>query len=314
MRAACQKMVYELAKQDGRIFFVGSDLGSGTLDEFRKEMPNQFLMEGVSEANIIGLSAGLALEGKVPYVNTIATFNTRRCYEQIALDLCLHNLPVRVIGQGAGLVYAPLGPTHHAIEDIAIMRALPNMTVVAPSDADEMRRLMPQTVDWPGPIYVRVAKGGDPVVSTEAHQFKIGVPITMRTGKDVLIITTGITLQIGLEAARRLEDSGINAGVMHVHTIKPLAAEQIRSAASEVRAVIAIEEHTVIGGLGSAIAETLAESGIRPLPLFRRIGIPDTFAHEYGSQASIMDHMGISADGLVSVAVGMLQNRSAAVR
>jgi transketolase len=307
-------MIYELAKKDARIFFVGSDLGSGTLDEFRKEMPDRFLMEGVSEANMIGLSAGLALEGKIPYVNTIATFNTRRCYEQIALDLCLHNLPVRVIGQGAGLVYAPLGPTHHAIEDIAIMRALPNMTVVAPADADEMRRLMPQTVDWPGPIYVRVAKGGDPVVSSDAHQFKIGVPIMMRSGKDVLIITTGITLQIGLEAAKRLEDSGISAGVMHVHTVKPLATEQIRAAVSEARAVITIEEHTVIGGLGSAVAETLVESGIRPLPPFRRIGIPDTFAHEYGSQASIMDHMGISADGVVSTALGLLEKRSVAVR
>lgn len=312
MRQACQRMIYELAKNDARIFFVGSDLGSGTLDEFRKEMPGQFLMEGVSEANIIGLSAGLALEGKVPYVNTIATFNTRRCYEQIALDLCLHNLPVRVIGQGAGLVYAPLGPTHHAIEDIAIMRALPNMTVVAPADADEMRRLMPQTVDWPGPVYIRVAKGGDPIVSSNAAVFKIGQPIRMRAGKDALILTTGITLQVALEAAKALEDFGISAGIMHIHTPKPLGVEEIRAAASEARAIVTIEEHTVIGGLGSAVAECLLESGIRPLPPFRRIGIPDVFAHEYGSQASLMEHMGISAPSLISTVRDLLEGNGRA--
>ena len=135
MRQACQQSVYELAKQDERIFFVGSDLGVGVLDNFKNEMPDRFLMEGISEGNVIGLSAGLAIEGKIPYVNTIATFITRRCYEQIAVDLCLHNLKVRLIGQGAGLVYAPLGPTHEAIEDIAIMRALPNMTIIAPQVA-----------------------------------------------------------------------------------------------------------------------------------------------------------------------------------
>ena len=157
--------VYELAKIDQRIFFIGSDLGVNTLNEFRVNIPERFIMEGISEANIVGLAAGLALDGKIPFVNTIATFLTRRAYEQICVDICLHNLPVRLIGNGGGLVYAPLGPTHMATEDIAIMRALPNMTVLSPCDANEMRALLEQSIEWPGPIYIRVAKGGDPVIS-----------------------------------------------------------------------------------------------------------------------------------------------------
>ena len=165
MRKTCLDMVYELAKKDERVFFIGSDLGVGTLNSFKREMPTRFFMEGVSEANMIGMAAGLAMEGKIVYVNTIATFLTRRCFEQIVLDLCLHDVNVRLIGNGGGLVYAPLGPTHLAIEDIALFRALPNMTIVAPADADEMRRLMPLTVDHKGPLYIRLAKGNDPIVT-----------------------------------------------------------------------------------------------------------------------------------------------------
>src|SRR6266705_2239124 len=142
MRKTSLDMVYELARKDKRVFFIGSDLGIGTLKQFKEEMPERFFMEGVSEANIVGMAAGLALEGKIVYINTIATFLTRRCFEQVALDLCLHKANVRLIANGGGVVYAPLGPTHEAIEDIAIFRALPNMTIIAPGDANEMRRFM----------------------------------------------------------------------------------------------------------------------------------------------------------------------------
>src|ERR1700691_244354 len=174
MRATCQNMVYDLAKRDKRVIFIGSDLSPGLLADMKKEMPERWYMEGITEANVIGMAAGLAMEGYIPYVNTIATFITRRCYEQVAVDVCLHNLPVRLIGNGGGLVYAPLGPTHLAIEDIAIMRALPNMTVVTVCDADEMERFMDQTLDWPGPIYIRLAKGYDPIVSRAELGFEIG--------------------------------------------------------------------------------------------------------------------------------------------
>src|ERR1700692_2301154 len=188
MRQNCLNMVYDLAKRDKRVLFIGSDLSPGLLGDMKKEMPERWYMEGITEANVIGMAAGFAMEGYVPYVNTIATFITRRCYEQVAVDLCLHDLPVRLIGNGGGFVYAPLGPTHQAIEDIAIMRALPNMTVVCPADADEAARLMEQTLDWPGPIYVRLAKGGDAIVSTADHGFQIGRAITMRAPGDVLMV------------------------------------------------------------------------------------------------------------------------------
>src|SRR3989338_6946333 len=163
MRSTCLNMVYELAKKDPRVIFVGSDLGVGTLKKFKDEMPERYFMEGVNEAFIIGMTAGLALEGKIPYFNTIGTFISRRCFEQVVLDLCLHNANVRLIGSGGGLVYAPLGPTHQAIEDIGILRAIPNMTIVAPADAKEMRNFMLTTLEHNGPIYIRLAKGNEPI-------------------------------------------------------------------------------------------------------------------------------------------------------
>src|ERR1700679_2970034 len=196
MRATCQNMVYDLAKRDKRVIFIGADLSPGLLADMKKEMPERWYMEGVTEANVVGMAAGLAMEGYVPYVNTIATFITRRCYEQVAIDLCLHDLPVRLIGNGGGLVYAPLGPTHLAIEDIAIMRALPNMTVVSVCDADEMKRFMDQTLDWPGPIYIRLAKGYAPIVSRAELGFTIGKAIAMREAAGgrhrALLVATGV--------------------------------------------------------------------------------------------------------------------------
>lgn len=301
MRKTCLDMVYELAKRDERVFFLGSDLGFGTLKDFREEIPDRFLMEGIGEANIIGMAAGLAMEGKIPYVNTIATFITRRCFEQIALDLCLHNLDVRLIGNGGGMVYAPLGPTHLATEDIAILRALPNMTIVAPADADEMRRLMPLTVDHRGPLYIRLAKGYDPIVTTDDVPFEIGRAIPVREGTDALIVTTGITLRIGLEAAERLSNQRVEASVLHVHTIKPLDVESILEYAARARAVVTVEEHTLIGGLGSAVAEILAETDFSSPKHFKRIGIPDVFPDEYGSQASLMERYSISTEEVTSV-------------
>ena len=185
--------------------FIGSDLSPNLLGEMKKEFPPRYYMEGIAEANIIGMAAGMAMDGFIPYVNTIATFITRRCYEQVAVDLCLHDLPVRLIGNGGGYVYAPLGPTHQAIEDIAIMRALPHMTVTAVCDAEEMTRLMDATLDWPHPIYIRLGKGGDPVISKPERGFAIGKAIDMIDGEtgrvDVLLVTTGVATTQALKAA-----------------------------------------------------------------------------------------------------------------
>ena len=300
MRKTSLDAVYELAKRDRRVVFIGSDLGIGTLKQFKAEMPERFFMEGVSEAHLVTMAAGLALEGKVVYINTIATFLTRRCYEQVCLDLSLHHTNVRLIGSGGGVVYAPLGPTHQAIEDIAIFRTLPRMTIVAPCDAEEMKRLMPQTLDWDGPMYIRLGKGGDAVVSRPELGFQIGKALLVREGSDALIVTTGITLQPTLAAAAQLEQSGISAGVLHMHTVKPFDTEALLAQAARVPAILSIEEHTIIGGLGSAVAETLAEANFSTPKRFKRIGIPDVFPDKYGSQATLLARYGITAEGAVA--------------
>ena len=300
MRKTCLDMVYRLAKEDERIFFIGSDLGYGTLKEFKNEMPDRFFMEGVSEAHVIGMASGLALEGKIPYVNTIATFLTRRCFEQIVLDMCLHNVNVRLIGNGGGLVYAPLGPTHLATEDIAIMRAVPNMTILAPADADEMRRMMPLTVDHPGPIYIRLAKGYDPIVTNDDTPFRIGEAIPMRSGSDALIVTTGIGLRVALAAAETLEAEGVDTAILHTPTVKPLDTVAVLEGVAGVPVVVSVEEHTIVGGLGSAVAELIAETDFGVVKRFKRIGLPDVFPEKYGSQDGLMEYYGISSDGIAA--------------
>ena len=298
MRKTALECVHKLAQQDKRVVFIGSDLGHGVLDTMKNELPDQFFMEGVSEQYIIGMAAGLAIEGFIPYVNTIATFLTRRCYEQIVVDLCMSDLPVRLIASGGGGVYAPMGPTHLAIEDIAIMRALPNMAVVVPCDADEMNRLMMSTLEWPHPIYIRLAKGGDRVVSAEQNGFELGKSIKMRDGVDGLFITTGVMTQLALETAEILKTKGVDVGVLHVHTIKPFDTSGVVSAIESVKAVVTVEEHIVNGGLGSAVLESCSELHPELLPKISRIGIPDKFATEYGSQSSLLKHWGITSDNL----------------
>jgi transketolase len=301
MRKTSLDMVYELAKRDPRVVFIGSDLGPDTLKQLKAELPRQFLMEGVGEANIVTMAAGLAMEGKIPYINTIATFLSRRCFEQIVLDLGLHNTKVRLIASGGGVVYAPLGPTHLAIDDIAILRAVPNMTILAPADADEMRRLMLQTPEIDGPIYIRLGKGGDPIVSRDDLPCEIGKAILMRDGPDALIIATGICLQVALAAADELAKQSVSASVLHVHTLKPLDAQAIHENLGRVPVAVTIEEHTIVGGLGSAVSEIIAEAGFDSPKHFRRVGIPDVFPDEYGSQSSIMARYDITAEHLVKV-------------
>jgi transketolase len=296
MRATCLNMVYELAKRDERPLFIGSDLSPGLLGEMRQKMPDRWYMEGISEANVIGMAAGLAMEGYMPFVNTIATFITRRCYEQVAVDLCLHQLPVRLIGNGGGLVYAPLGPTHLAIEDIAIMRALPNMTVTAVCDAKEMVRLMNCTLDWPNPIYIRLAKGGDPVVSREENGFAIGNAIPMRKARakrSIVLMATGVMTTNCLAAAELLAKDGIDVSVIHFHTIKPLDEDAVLSFADGAELVVTVEEGIRIGGFGSAITDVIVEKLGTSQPPMLRLGLPDAFPQKYGLQDDLLEIYGL---------------------
>jgi len=304
LRATCLNMVYDLAKRDRRALFIGSDLSPGLLDKMRSEMPERWYMEGITEANVIGMAAGFALEGYIPYVNTIATFITRRCYEQVAVDLCLHDLPVRLIANGGGLVYAPLGPTHLAIEDLAIMRALPNMTVTAVCDAKEMVRLMNCTLDWPHPIYIRLAKGGDPIVSREENGFAIGKAIPIRRARSrsaVVLLATGVMTTNCLSAAELLAQDGVDVSVVHFHTIKPLDEDAVLEFARDARLVVTVEEGTQIGGFGSAVADVLLEKLSSALPPLMRIGLPDAFPRKYGVQEDLFEVYGLTAEQIASV-------------
>src|ERR1700720_1115650 len=292
MRPACVNKVFDLAKRDPRVVYIGSDLSPDLTRRMNTEMPGRAFMEGVSEAHVIGMAAGLAMEGFIPFVHTIATFITRRCYEQVAVDLCLHNLPVRLIGNGGGLVYAPLGPTHLAIEDIAIMRALPNMTVTAVCDAKEMVGLMNSTLDWPSPIYIRLAKGGDRVVSNDENGFTIGKAIPMRKAqgkRPIVLLATGVMTTNSLAAADLLAQDGIDVSVVHFHTIKPLDEETVLEFAHGSPLVVTVEEGIKIGGFGSAVSDLLIERLGPALPSMLRIGLPDAFPHKYGLQEDLFD-------------------------
>ena len=298
MRRSCLNSVYDLAQRDDRVVFVGSDLAPGVLEDMKHDMPDRWFMEGVAEQHVVGMAAGLAMEGFIPYVNTIATFLSRRCYEQIVLDLCLHRLPVRLIANGGGVVYAPLGPTHLATEDIAILRCVPNMTIVAPCDAEEMARFMSVSLDWPDPIYIRLAKGGDEIVSHEENGFVIGKAITLREPGEVVFVTTGIMTQRALAAAEVLEKQDIQAGVLHMHTVKPLDEQALFQAAAGVELIVTAEEHALTGGLGSLVLETLNDAGHTGGPKVVRLGLPDAFASQYGSQDSLLQSWCLDSDAL----------------
>lgn len=304
MRNTCLEMIHELAKLDDRVMFIGSDLSPGLLQQMRDEMPDRWYMEGVSEANIIGMAAGLAMDGYMPYVNTIATFITRRCFEQVVIDLCLHDLPVRLIGNGGGLVYAPLGPTHLAIEDLAIMRTLPNMTVVAACDAPEMTRLMQATLSWPHPIYIRLAKGGDPIVSKPEAGFAIGkaIPLYGSGRERVCLVSTGVMSTRCLAAAGTLVELGIPASVLHVHTVKPLDVESLLDFCSQADAVVTVEEGLRSGGFGSAVLEALADELGPDVPPLTRLGLPDSFPEKYGSQEELLEWYGLTPERIVAAA------------
>jgi transketolase len=311
MRKRWLSALHQLARKNERIVFIGSDLtADAAMKELHKDIGNRFFMEGISEQHLIGMASGLAMSGLIPYVNTIATFLTRRCFEQNAVDLGLANANVRLIGGGGGLVYCPLGPTHLAIDDIALMRAIPNFTVIVPADADEMERAIIASERHQGPIYLRVAKGGDPVVSKAEHGFTIGKAIVHREPGEALIIATGILVNTALKAADQLAASGIPTGVINVHTVKPLDQEGLLARIGRARAVVTLEEHLLHGGLGSAVAELVAEHP-QPRPVrFRRLGLPDAFPDQYGSQDSLLKGYGLGAEGVAASVQKLLSGSS----
>lgn len=304
MRNAFTQTMCELARRDDRILFLVSDIGNIIFDAFRAEFPRRFINVGVAEANMIGVSAGLALSGKIPIAYTIASFQVFRAFEQIRDDVCYQNLPVKIVGVGGGLAYSTLGPTHHTVEDLAMFRAVPNMTIVCPADPVEARLLAAASIDRPGPVYIRLAKAGEPTIHGDDFSLSIGRAVRLAEGTDVTLIATGVLVRTALEGARILRGQGIHAGVIDMHTLKPLDEEAVLEAARRTGAVVTIEEHNIYGGLGGAVAEVLAEHAAEVR--LKRLGLPDHFCAEYGSQDYLLERVGLSAKAIAEAASDFL--------
>jgi len=297
MRDAFIAQLHEQADGDASLLLLAGDIGFKVFDRFREAHGGRFLNCGIAEANMIGMAAGLAMSGKRPFVYTIIPFLTMRAFEQIRVDLCLHDQPVVLVGVGGGLAYDVLGPTHHAIEDVAIMRALPRMTVVVPCDPDEARQATVAAHAAEHPVYIRLGKNGEPSLGTASlPPFELGRARILREGEDVAVIGCGPMLALALEAADRLAERGFSCRIVDMHTVKPLDDQAVIETATRVNALVTLEEHSIIGGLGSAVAEVLAENGLA-LP-FRRFGIPDAFTTEVGKQPHLFAHHGLTAPQL----------------
>lgn len=295
MRNAFAAEITTLAGEDERIVLLSGDIGNRLFDEYKARHPHRFYNCGVAEANMIGMAAGMALCGLRPVAYTITPFITTRCLEQIRVDVCYHNLPVVIVGVGAGLCYASLGATHHACEDIALLRVLPNMTVVCPGDAWEVRLALRAALEHSGPVYLRLGKKGEPVVHTQPPDFVIGKGIVVRAGYDVCLLSTGNVLPIAVEAAEELDAHGVSAQVVSLHTVKPLDEALLHQAFSRFAVVATIEEHSRLGGLGSSVAEWLADRPFLKARLLR-FGTADTFLHGTGDQAHARRHLGLTAE------------------
>ena len=294
MRNAFADELTKLGNADRRVVMLSGDIGNRLFDKFKHANPDRFFNCGVAEQNMMGLAAGMAMSGLRPVAYTITPFITSRCLEQIRTDACYHELPVTIVAVGAGLAYAGLGPTHHACEDIALLRALPNMKVVCPADAWEVRGALQAALKQDSPVYIRMGKKGEPVVHNEVPaDFAIGRAITIEEGRDVCLLSTGNMLPEAIEAAHALKAKRISARVVSFHTVKPLDEACLREAFGKFQVVATIEEHSLIGGFGSAVAEWVIDNGVRT-KAFLRIGTPDKFFKKSGEQEYAREELGLT--------------------
>lgn len=307
MRNAFAEQLTKLAQEDQRVVLLSGDIGNKLFDNFRKVDDRRFYNCGVAEANMMGVAAGMALSGLRPVIYTITPFTTTRCFEQIRVDACYHNVPVIIVGTGSGLSYAELGPTHHSLEDLAILRTLPGMTVLAPCDATELRLALRAALQQDGPVYMRIGKKGEPAIHRQAPDFRIGAVIVVREGTDVALLSAGTIMPEVLKAADLLKEQGVSAEVVSVHSIKPLDTAYLASAGKQFKLLATIEEHGLIGGLGSAVSEwkAAANAPIRQLSF----GTPDEFMHEVGSQEYARAKYGLASENIAGRILASLRNR-----
>lgn len=297
MRDSFIRTLTELAPQHPELLLLSGDLGFAVLDEFIARFPRQFLNVGVAEQNMSGLATGLALEGHTVFTYSIGNFPTLRCLEQIRNDICYHKANVKIVCVGGGMSYGPVGMSHHATEDLAILRSLPGMLVLSPCDCWEASEASRYLLSHRGPAYLRLDKSAAPPTAKSHETFKPGKIRTVREGSDVTLAATGGVLAEALLAADALVENGIFCRVLSVHTIKPLDTDTLIAAASETRGLITIEEHAIDGGLGGAISEVLMEAGAAP-GFFVRMGLRNTFSSTVGTQQYLRKIYGLDASAI----------------
>jgi transketolase len=291
--------VVEAAKKNPNVVVVCADLTESTRNlDFKKQFPDRFIQVGVHEQFLAAGAAGLALGGKIPYITSYAMFCPGRAWEQVRTNIALNDVNVKIIGSHAGVSVGPDGATHQAIEDMAIMRPIPNMTIIAPCDMHEAKKAAMAIAEWEGPCYVRFAREKTPIFTTEETPFAIGKASTFRAGKDVAIIACGPLVYKALVAAEELEKEGLDAMVINCHTIKPLDEEAIVQAAEKCGAIVTVEEHQITGGLGGAVAELLAKKLPTPQEF---VGVPDVFG-ESGEPNELIEHFGMGVSHIKKAA------------
>lgn len=298
MRNAYLAALYEIAKQNKDVLALVADNGAIVYDKYRADFGDRFFNFGIAEANMISVASGLASCGKIPFVYTIANFITMRAFEQVRNDVCLQKMNVKLVGIGAGFVYSNLGPTHHATEDISLMRALPNMTIFSPADPLEAKKITHAALETQGPVYIRLSTGGTPVVYQKDYDFKVGRAVVLKEGKDITIIATGGIVYEVQKAVSELEATGVSVRLINIHTIKPIDEQAILRAANETKAILTVEEHTINGGLGSAVAEIISEKCIIPVS-FKRLGLNSVFSADYGTYEQMKEINGLSQEDIV---------------
>ncbi|MDI9475987.1 MAG: transketolase family protein [Natronincolaceae bacterium] len=306
-RDAYGKALVELGRVNENIVVLDADLSKSTKTyAFGQEFPDRFINVGIAEQNLMGVAAGLSTAGKIVFASTFAIFATGRAFEIVRNSIGYPKLNVKICATHSGITVGEDGASHQAIEDISCMRTIPNMTVIVPSDSVETRAVIHAVSKMDGPVYVRLGRLAVPVINDEkSYKFEMGKGVVLNKGDDATIITTGLMVGEALEAAGELETRGIKARVINMHTIKPIDENLIIEAAKETGAIVTAEEHNIIGGLGSAVAEVIGEN--HPVPL-KRIGIKDTFG-ESGKPAELMKKYGLTSDGIVKAVISLIDRK-----
>ena len=304
LRKAYGDTLVELGKIDERVVALEADLGKSTMSNlFGAEFPSRYFQMGIAEQNMISTAAGLALVGKRPFASTFAVFASGRPYDQIRSSVAIANLPVVICGSSAGLSDYGDGKTHQSVDDIAIMRVLPHMTVLSPCDAVETRKMMHAVLKHDGPVYIRINRNDLPVLTKEEGEYRIGEMSLMRDGKDAVVFATGVMVSKALEAAEMLEKDGVSLRVVNVSSIKPIDVEALRKYSSDVKAIVTAEEHSVIGGLGSAVLEALAPYGVK----LGMVGMEDTYGRSAENYDVLMEYYHLTKEEIASRVKTMLE-------